>query len=350
MHHVLLQIIDTWVAALKSILLLLIILKQKFLRFLSNNPMYSPLRLLQWNVRSITNKLWALRLLAHIYHPHLIFLQETWNFRDFPVKIPGYTFHEQHRLADNYGGIAVGIHTSLMYTHFTFPTPAELPHLQSQGISCSNFHFLNLYIPPDNIPSTEFWLHLYDTLPPNTVILGDANTRHPLLGGTKTNTAGSNLINSLSNTDYVYLNDGTPTRVTQPTQSTSAPDVTLLPLHLYLHSYWEVYFDPFGSDHYPIITTIMNGHSSVIPSQHTQFSTRSIPYIPSGLNWQLYTQTATELFNRSPVQSFSQIHTIIQNCASRSTLSPHPTRSQRHRHTPIWWTLTCQKWVNLRQK
>lgn len=88
---------------------------------------------------------------------------------------------------------------------------------------------------------------------------GNANTRHRLLGGHKTNQAGTNLMTSLLSSSYVYLNDGTPTRITLPNQDDSASDVTLATPNIYLDASWAVYYNALGSDHFPTVFNVAHG-------------------------------------------------------------------------------------------
>lgn len=75
---------------------------------------------------------------------------------------------------------------------------------------------INFYWLLDHIPNNDFWNTLFEAFPTSTIIAGDANIGHHLLGGSRINTAGNYLMENLLYATYVYLNDGTPTHITLP--------------------------------------------------------------------------------------------------------------------------------------
>jgi len=236
-------------------------------------------RIIQWNMRSFKNKLWAVHFVISIFHYKTIILQETWNFYDFKIRTRDYTYLEQHRDTNKYGGIAIGIHHSLAYRELQFPNLVLTPQTQNKGIHCGKINVIIFYSPPKVARRPTFGIHFFNIFSTPIIMGGDVNTRHQLLGGNKINTAGTNLIKSLLSSSYLYLNDGTSTRITLYNQVANAPDVTLATPTLYLHANWEVYYNALGSDHYPIIITVAPGNSRK-SSQIADSTDVCSPYVP----------------------------------------------------------------------
>ncbi|KAK9679755.1 hypothetical protein QE152_g39746 [Popillia japonica] len=57
-------------------------------------------------------------------------------------------------------------------------------------------------------------------------------------------------------TESIFLNDGSPTRITNPSHGASAVDITLCSLDLAQRAQWRVLDDSYTSDHLPILITL----------------------------------------------------------------------------------------------
>ncbi|KAK9708750.1 Endonuclease-reverse transcriptase [Popillia japonica] len=79
---------------------------------------------------------------------------------------------------------------------------------------------------------------------------------HHSFGSSKNDNAGNILVKVIDEMEYVFLNDGSATRINRPGQGISAIDITLCTASLASKATWKVLDDSFTSDHYPILITL----------------------------------------------------------------------------------------------
>ena len=224
-----------------------------------------------------------------------------------------------------------------------------------QDIQIDSLHILNIYAPPDDIPTSQFWTNLFKNTASSCIIAGDPNTRSITWGNSDNNQAGKFLLASLVHHLFFILNDGTHTRVPNFNQSPSAPDITLISSNLYLQAQWQVYYKTGGSDHLPILTFLQRRPSANSVAS-SPFKGEKLSRLPPILSWSAYqtqvTQDALLLNQNQASMSLNDLETLIRQ--SVQTLSREEqscfsnTRRKKHTTTPPWWTIECQKWANLR--
>ncbi|KAK9730066.1 Endonuclease-reverse transcriptase [Popillia japonica] len=81
------------------------------------------------------------------------------------------------------------------------------------------------------------------------ILGGDFNAHLQVLGSGRNDNAGNILLNFINEHQMVFLNDGSPTRVTRPDQAVSAVDVTIVSPVLAAKVSWKVVDDAYTSDH-----------------------------------------------------------------------------------------------------
>ncbi|KAA0184157.1 hypothetical protein HAZT_HAZT008960 [Hyalella azteca] len=133
--------------------------------------------------------------------------------------------------------------------------------MEHQAISISingaQLHLYNIYIPPPTScppgfsPSLTPLLEL-DTH--NTIIMGDFKAHNPAWYSTTQDdreaARGTALINQIDSSQYILLNQDTPTRLLSQ-GAPSSPDLTLISPHLALDAVWTP-LARLNSDHLPI--------------------------------------------------------------------------------------------------
>ena len=120
---------------------------------------------------------------------------------------------------------------------------------------------LSVYIPGNNNLPTRDLSHLIRNIKGQILILGDFNGHNYLWGSHDVDTRGEVIERFTDKHNLCVLNDGTHTYLKPQAQHvnkpTSAIDLTISTPGLALRSAWEVLPDTHGSDHYPILTSVL---------------------------------------------------------------------------------------------
>ena len=230
----------------------------------------SPLSFLQFNCRDIKSSNSELKNYLFSFYPICACLCETFLKPYNKFKIPGYNVLREDRISAPRGGLALLIKDKTPYLELELsPFPDGLLEVQGPKISINSHwvYVLNIYNPCKNISYEEF-VHYFDQLGSDQIILGDFNAHHPdwsystsIRNSTITNQSGNALSEVLLQSPNLVLltPKGLPTRL-DPRGTLSTLDLTLgsgrfsNPL--------SVTTGPdIGSDHYPVITEFGSGSS-----------------------------------------------------------------------------------------
>src|SRR3978361_2401541 len=124
---------------------------------LNTNNETIPLKIIQWNICSVRNKIDHLKLLINKYNPDLILLNETWLQPVHSFRIKGFTILRSYR-NDGYGGIATLIKNEIYFQKIQINTNYHPAHFQFLAIKIQNLTLVNVYRPPNANISLKFWL------------------------------------------------------------------------------------------------------------------------------------------------------------------------------------------------
>ncbi|CAG5085058.1 Similar to X-element\ORF2: Probable RNA-directed DNA polymerase from transposon X-element (Drosophila melanogaster) [Cotesia congregata] len=207
---------------------------------------------------------------------------------------------------------------------------------------------------------TETWLKPDEPFYINNYNIVRKDRQDGAGGGSYKNSAqGKELLETITEADLCILNDGSPTRVTNPTTNKSAVDLTIVSPELLSYINWNVSEDPGRSDHYQI-------HISMGVALDTyQFFTHKLNL--SKICWETFDDILTQKveaiitednLNVSP--TYEEIITIIKDSlsavtktrdsrkesasANQHTSSPKNNPKTRKIRTPApWWNEECSK-------
>lgn len=79
---------------------------------------------------------------------------------------------------------------------------------------------------------------------------------HKAWGSSNNSRNGQNIIDTLDQLELVFLNDGSPTRISPPGGSKSVVDISLISMNIAAKSTWKIIQDMGSSDHYATQCTI----------------------------------------------------------------------------------------------
>ena len=129
---------------------------------------------------------------------------------------------------------------------------------------------LSVYIPSNNHLTSRDLTHLTRNIRGQIIITGDFNGHSYLWDSHDVDTRGEVIERFTNKHNLCILNDGTHTYLKPQAQHvntpTSAIDFTISRPGLALRRVWEVLPDTHGSDHYPILTSILPSVAEIQPS------------------------------------------------------------------------------------
>lgn len=210
--------------------------------------------ILQWNSQSVSNKKADLIFLLNKYKPVVFAISETWLKPGSRFRVPGYACFRDDR-NDGYAGCALLISKS--FTFSTIPLPNHDQGINIVAVKVANTTFVSVYIPhPNQNLLLEFNSIMSNIIGPY-IILGDFNCKNTLWGSPSDDTNSFTLLDIIDSLNICIMNDGSATRRVSPLQQPSALDLTLVSVNLASCMSWKVLNSSFGSDHYPILSTII---------------------------------------------------------------------------------------------
>ena len=288
-------------------------------------------KIIQWNIRGLRTNFDTLKNIIFKENPDIIFLNETFLEPSKNVNICNYNILRMNR-NDGRGGIATLIKKNIPFreikTHLFLPN-----NVQFLIIKIKNINLCNIYVPPDVIVSTRHFMDIFEILGDNFILMGDLNAQNTLWGSGIINFKGRNLKEAMDRTQTVILNDGSPTRITTPSQNTSCPDLTIASSSIATKCSWMVYEDAGNSDHWPTLCQIeQESFCEVDANLRYKWNTKSA-------NWNLFKAFCTV---ETP-HTWDEWKKVILEAADKAIgkiqLSKHKLGRFKN---PRWWNDECE--------
>lgn len=108
------------------------------------------------------------------------------------------------------------------------------------------------------------WNNFFSQFSGRTLVGGDFNAHHPLWGDPRSCVAGLDLVSGLGDSQFSYLNTGSPTYVSSINfMIESCIDLTFVNAVCGLDFEWSVDPDLWGSDHFSIIISWDSNHNYI---------------------------------------------------------------------------------------
>ncbi|KAK9745039.1 Endonuclease-reverse transcriptase [Popillia japonica] len=176
--------------------------------------MATQLNIIQWNAQSAKAKRANLERLITDYNADIILICETWDDRE-----------------DGHGGTAIFVNKVINAKPLSFTSRPKnvnisgiyLPQITDMAVQ----PFLSTR--PVHAPmSCQDYNGLLNQIKTPFILGGDFNAHHSAMGSSKTDNDGNLLLKTIDNHQLVFLNDGSPTKLSRPNQCVSAIDVSLV--------------------------------------------------------------------------------------------------------------------------
>lgn len=156
--------------------------------------------------------------------------------------------------------------------------------VQVLGIKCAGYKIFNMYVPP-NVPLRDTFLDQMAILADKcTLILGDLNAQNPSWGSGILNHNGGVVMSLLRDSCLIFLNDGSPTRLTRPHENDKAPDLSMCTGDMTAKCSWTVMPDSGPSDHFPILIEVLDSSTAPPTSRRSlrKHNTKKADWAQSG--------------------------------------------------------------------
>lgn len=301
----------------------------------------------QWNCRSVVSKKCEIIYLINKYDPFIFSITETWLKPSSVFKLSGFSCLRDDR-PDGWGGAALLIKNSIIYSNLTLPI-FNKDNFNAVACLINNICFLSIYIPHPSLQILREVENLLSHLCRPCVVMGDFNSHHRSWGSSISNTLGNDLLDIINNQNLCVLNDGSPTRRTEPLINKSAVDLTITSPSLASSISWKTIASTHGSDHFPIILQFSQIKISYVP--------RAPPRLKYKINndkWSDYKSHIENNFNLLP--NISQGTTICSDSLTKYMLKAADATFQLKNcavgrlHSPPWWDAECSLAVAQRKE
>ena len=231
--------------------------------------------ILQWNIRGLRCNRRDFDILVSEHQPVVVCLQETKLEHSPPsshYQCGNYDcyFKSLRRNPDQLpcGGVSIYIKKGLYHHQVQMDS-----HLQAVAVQVTRgdtpVTILSVYIPSNNHLASKDLTYLTRNIRGQILITGDFSGHSYLWGSHDVDTRGEVIERFTNKHNLCILNDGTHTYLKPQAQHankpTSAIDLTISTPGLALRSVWEVLPDTHGSDHYPILTSILPSVAEIQP-------------------------------------------------------------------------------------
>ena len=303
------------------------------------------IRIMQWNCRSINNKMDRLLQLLRTKNPDVIALQSLCNNVFSLPNIEGYYYPPITDRRFKYQEELVATYVKINTDYKIVDSPG--PNEEKEGASCTvqlntknsrNINICNIYYPKGcNKINTEWILDVDESK--KWLFVGDFNARH-----SNWNHASKQdkckLADDLDESHFVILNDGSITRIPDNVNhNPSVVDLSFISPQLSPSTTWETHIDSLSSDHLPIFINIQNDSiQSIDDSSAEKFNLKKA-------DWESYRNMLNEVDPSSVISDdvniyYSQLRAPVI-AAAKETI---PKRSSKGKQPQSkWWNKDCYK-------
>lgn len=214
------------------------------------------LNILQWNCRSIPDKLETLSELCDMYKIDIFLLSETHLESVKKIKMINFNIIRKDRNTRG-GGVMIGIKKNLKYKKIKYgfsTSEAEIVGTQILLNEQETLDVVSVYIPPRFNFSSNDIEEIFLPLKSPFIVAGDFNAHSTEWGCVNDTPKGEIVLDILDKFNSAFLNNGAITRPQPTPRISSAVDLTLVNSELMLNCEWVTLNATFGSDHTPILT------------------------------------------------------------------------------------------------
>jgi ribonuclease HI len=304
--------------------------------------MASPISIVQWNANGLRSKA---EFQQYLYENNIDIacIQDT-NFKpNFDYKINCYTTLRKDRQANNKGGVAILIKTTIPFILDTNSSTLEVIAATVQ-IDGKPLNIVNFYLPPGHAIDPVDLEYYFNK--PNVVVVGDFNAHHTMWTGKVDDPRGQSIADLIETTGLIILNTKSPTYI-HYNGTTSLLDLSIVSPQLALCLDWYVINSTMGSDHFPIQINININKPATNQVAQPKWNLKQA-------DWLKFNQIATKLLSLEACEN-TDVHTFYKNIItgisdSADASIPLTKPNNNPKHTLPYWNEEIKAAIKSRNK
>ena len=281
-------------------------------------------RIIQWNIRSLKQRLIYLNELINSLSPEIFCLQET-KLENTNFEYSGKLYKAYHHINRSKkvaaGGTSIFIKRNIPQSEIQLNT-----NLQAKAVEVTlnkPITICSIYIAPDENFTKQQLIDLRNQLNPPFFILGDFNAHSPLWekGRQESDIRAKIIEDFFTQSNLCLLNDLSPTHIDATSFKKTSIDLSFCHPDLVSDFQWSVSDNLYDSDHFPITMNSKITQNSPIP-QFFNFK---------NTNWTNFTRECKQKLNLNSEKTFESfydsLHTLIEKHIPKSSLKPRKNKS-----------------------
>uniref|UniRef100_A0A0A9Z1X7 RNA-directed DNA polymerase from mobile element jockey n=1 Tax=Lygus hesperus TaxID=30085 RepID=A0A0A9Z1X7_LYGHE len=315
---------------------------------MSNNT-DSQLTVINWNARSLANKISEIMQFADENNADILTIQESWLTREKTLKAPNYQAYRFDN-TDIYGRRGL-----VTLVRDTFPSK-KVPlgfinntevELMAVEVTLANRSILivNIYVPPGLRLPRIFWDNVFDqSLHPHVILCGDLNAHHPLWGSGDTDLRGQQIFDSMLDSPLILIENDGETRISRPGHNKSATDAAFSSASLFSNLTIQILNETAGSDHFLMKIVLQNAEKiPIIPIFKWNFKKA---------DWQkfdhiIFQKLSSTQFDEITNVNFQQYYDLWESTILEAATEAIPQKQINSRtKSNLWWNETCEEVTN----
>lgn len=307
-------------------------------------------KIMQWNARSAASNKNSLIQFLNTNDIDIVLLSETWFKPGFNYAFPGYNILRRDRV-DGKAGVAIFAKKSLAFKEIkitqNFNNEILVCGIQVSLHQKNKINFFSIYRPPNINTCSSDWANIFNNGTGPTVIGGDFNAHNRLWGSCRNDQISTQIIDAADNCDFIFLNNGSPTRFVSPVIQKSAVDISFCSPDLATKITWYTVSDTLGSDHFPIIMDldhILQPPEVFIPKYK---------WNNKKANWPLFEQLSQDRFTNIPdFTNLDDKYLFFINGINSSASGAIPQNKPykiKNKPPPPWWDNDCSEAIRKRK-
>lgn len=280
-----------------------------------------PCKIIQWNARSIKNKLCWLRQSPFV-NADILVIQETFLKDSDVISIPGKNILRKDREEDHRGGgLLFAINKKVSYQTVSLNNlPNSKNEIFAVKFYLKNYYFciLNIYSPDGKFDKK--WLDtVFSQIPKPSLMLGDFNCQHRAFGAERDTNSSNLIIDWIISNEINIINSKDPTHIDHRLNP-SLIDLSLATPDIFPCLNYKVLSDSYFSDHFPILFEINH--------QSSNYTFKKI------INWN---NIESEI--RTIADTNDNPETICSNLLKKNSKN---VEVKQYNNSP-WWNENCSK-------
>lgn len=208
----------------------------------------------------------------------IVLLTETFLSKEKQLIINGFNILRYDRNSQG-GGVAIAIKNIWEYKNLKLENRVDQIEMIACKVKIDRHQYIDimsLYINHKIKLNHRHLNAIFNKVSNHFIIGGDFNAHTIEWGCANNSTRGDILLESFERNNIIILNDGSITRINQPQNVSSAIDLTLTDDSTALKCNWKTANSTCGSDHLPVITSVLLTNPKRIPTTSTIVSHKAV--------------------------------------------------------------------------